>query len=205
MNRPKQIVLTLLLIGLFGLLALSVFSYLLHDHWDDRVNVTLADGTTLEVRNQGSEWHYFSFGHAFGFGGGDRRERLEFERHGSRFVWEGLYEPIAVQFDGEVPVVIVFDRESTHSDWGLRYYRKEYDWKEQPLSSLPHRIALHNMWGHDPDQAADCDPENSRFQRSLTAHLWLCISTGKPYQDIKHINATAEFLRSFLDLMHRSI
>lgn len=203
MKGTPRIILALLLTALVGMLAVKTLSYFLHDHWDDHEHLKLAGGTTLKVRHQGSEWHYFSGGHGFGFGGGDRHERLEFQRHDNRFVWEGLYEPVAVQFDGEVPVVLVFDRESPHSQWGLRYYRKDDDWRELPLRSFPRRIALLNMWGHDPDQVADCDPDNPRFQSSLTAHLWQCIATGKHYQDIRNTNATVEFLNEFKQSMLR--
>ncbi len=199
MNRPKQIALTLLLIALFGLLAVSMFSYLLHDHWDDRVQVTLADGAELEVRHQGSKWHYFGFGHGFGFGGGGRVERLEFAVDNQKIVWEGLYEPVSVQLDGKTPVVIVFDRESNLDDWGLRYYRKEPEWKELPLSMLPRRLAFLNMWQHDPVVAADCDPESSSFQNSLTAVFWMCVATGKHFREVGHDNPTPEFLRHFQD------
>jgi hypothetical protein len=203
MKRRIRVMLTLLLTALIGLFSVKTLSYLLHDHWNNQEQLRLADGTTLEVRHQGSKWHYFSGGHAFGFGGGDRRERLKFERHGSQIIWEGLYEPVAVQFDGEVPVVLVFDRESQHSQWGLRYYRKTDGWSELPLSSLPRRIALLNMWRHDPDQVAGCDPNDARFQGSLTAQLWLCIAMGKHYQEIRHLNATADFLKEFKQSMLR--
>lgn len=44
------------------------------------------------------------------------RERLDFERNGKKFTWEGIYTPVSLQFDGETPVVVVFDRESDIRD-----------------------------------------------------------------------------------------
>ena len=199
MKRPKRLALALLLTALLGLLAVSVASYLLHDHWDHRWQVTLADGTKLVVRNKGSRWHYFGHPHLISFGGDGRVEQLEFAVENQKIVWEGLYEPVSVQLDGKIPVVIVFDRESNYGRWGLRYYRKEPEWKELPLSLLPRRLAFLNLWGRDPVVAADCSPNSSSFQNSLTADLWMCIATGKRYREIQDEIATPEFLRHFQD------
>lgn len=198
MKRMPRILIVLLGVALIGLLAAMALSYLLHDHWDRRVLVTLADGTKLDVRHQGSEWRYFSGGHGFGFGGGDRHERLDFDRGGKKYVWEGLYEPVSIQFDQESPLIVVFDRESPLSEWQLRYYRFSGEWTERPLQEYPAGLALLNMWGHDPNQFAFCDPENRRFQDSLTARFWLCISTQKPYLEIAQESASPTFLREFI-------
>ncbi|MGV3662437.1 MAG: hypothetical protein ACO1TE_19795 [Prosthecobacter sp.] len=189
----------------------------LHERWDYESDVALADGSTLKVRKSGSQRRYFGIGHGMGFGGGHLKQKLEFSKDGQKFVWEGGYTPILLQFDGATPLVVAFDRESDDlTRRGLRYFRRaDGTWKELPLNQFPRRLAHQNLWLHhhhgwvdgveldEYDIVKRHDPEDVHFRRSLMAKVWFCIATGKTYEESGKKDITAEFLREFKASMGR--
>jgi hypothetical protein len=197
-------------LGLLGMTTKSQAG-LLHERWDDTFEIPLVEGGPLKVRQSGSQRKYFGHPHLFGFGGGGLKQKLEFSRDGRAFVWEGGFTPILLQFDDKTPVLVIFDRESSEriQDWGLRYFRFDEKWIELPLKQFPRHLAMQNLWLTHHDGWVDgveideyeivkkCDPDNVHFQRSLMATLWLCIATGKSYDEAGTSEKTAEFLRGF--------
>ncbi|HEY1052192.1 MAG TPA: hypothetical protein VGE39_20615 [Prosthecobacter sp.] len=189
----------------------------LHERWDYEDEVAQADGSTLKVRQSGSQRRWFGLGHGMGFGGGHLKQKLEFSKDGQKFVWEGGYTPILLQFDGTNPLVVVFDRESDDiKKYDFRYFRRtDGAWKQLPLNQFPRRLAHQNLWlSHDyglteqgPLDEYDIvkrhDPDDVHFRRHLMANLWFCIATGKTYRESEKEDITAEFLREFKASMGR--
>ena len=197
-----------------GLLLIStprLFAGPLHERWDDQMQISLADGSMLQVRESGSQRRWFGLRHGMGFGGGHLKVKLEFSRTGEKFVWEGGWIPILLQFDHAIPLLVVFDRESEDSQkYCFRYFRRQEDsWQQLPITQFPRSLAHQNLWlSHhygwvdnveldEYDIVKRHDPKDTHFQRCLMTRLWFCIATGKTYGESERTDITAEFLQKF--------
>ena len=137
---------------------------------------------------------------------------LSISWQGQDLFWVGVGVPICLRSDNKVLYLVVFDRDSDFSYIRFRYYRQDHSvLAEITPKEFPKEIAVQNLWlkkenGFHNDGkpineieiAKNLDPEDSDFQQSLTAKMWMQLETGKEFYETEHDPVPAEFLKEFL-------
>jgi len=122
--------------------------------------------------------------------------------HGENILWVGLGVPIAVrEYKGHL-YMIVFDRETEYRKIRFRYYRQaDNTFLEIAADEYPREIAVQNLWLGDQyakEAVMKLDPDDTHFQRSLTAKIWRQLETHREYYEMDY-TIEAEFLRGYLE------
>lgn len=158
------------------------------EHWQEVVSVALSDGRIIQVHSATSEGRHIGLGHGMGvIGGGGFTNSIKFGLGGKACEWKGSSNPILLQHDGGVPVLITWDRETDFQRIAFRYFGHGGEWQELPLTSFPPRLAIQNMWME----------KDELLSRSLLAKLRYCNLQGTPYGEVANKTIDEGFLEKF--------
>ncbi len=171
--------------AILGLLVLIVGSiYILSVQRDTKKsteNIEVAKNTVIQMERIHSQKKYYG-GHAFGWGGGDVKNSIEFDYDKINYLHKTPFIPIVIKLYKENFYLVYYDRETDFDNITYRFYKstKKGDFKEINPSEFPKHIAIQNrFWSstNKPEDLIGLIPE--KLVNTTTTYLWYLIE-GKP-------------------------